>query len=347
MSLVNDMLRDLDRRHYRPAGGHEAVLTGLGLAPRTAAQALPSRRGAVLAGTLLACACALAAHVYYEPTGTRTAPATEDIRLALAIPRAERTPAGPALTVSTAGPASNPSPSPAAGEPAVTTQQVETPPRHAEDTSPVLQATPSDVTATRVEVTPRPLSREAQQSRDLQAAGAAIAGGDHDGAERQLQDLLEQDDGLHQARLLLAGLYIRQHAAGRAEALLVTGLQHYPRHAAYARLYAQLLTAQARDSEAIDALETALPSAADDVAYHALLAGLYQRNGNSRAAVEGYRTALRIDPARGEWWAGLGIASEQAGDTQTAATAYRQAAQQPLDESVQRYVRQRLAHLAP
>ena len=153
-------------------------------------------------------------------------------------------------------------------------------------------------------------------------------------AERLLEDLLARDNGLHKARLLLAGLYVQQQRNSRAESVLASGLLHYPQHAPYASLYAQLLAAQARDSEAINALQGALPAAADDAAYHALLAGLYQRSGKADAAAGSYREALRLAPAHGEWWMGLGISSEQAGDAETAASAYRQALHYPLGTDI-------------
>jgi MSHA biogenesis protein MshN len=173
-----------------------------------------------------------------------------------------------------------------------------------------------------------------------------LSKGDTAEAERLLEDLLARDSGLHKVRLLLAGLYMEQQRHSHAESLLSSGLLHYPRHSRYARVYAQLLAGQARDSEAINILQASLPAAGDDADYHALLAGLYQRNGKPVAAADSYRTALRLAPAHGEWWMGLGISSEQAGDAQTAATAYRQSLHYPLAAPVQQYVQQRLEQLA-
>ena len=71
-----------------------------------------------------------------------------------------------------------------------------------------------------------------------------------------------------------------------------------------------------------------------------------KRSGKPAAAAGSFRAALRLAPAHGEWWMGLGISSEQAGDASTAATAYRQALQYPLTTALQQYVQQRLEQLA-
>ncbi|MGB5472430.1 MAG: tetratricopeptide repeat protein, partial [Gammaproteobacteria bacterium] len=224
-------------------------------------------------------------------------------------------------------------------------QKVQTPPA-----TPAQAAAPASGPAAgddgHFEVTPRPLSTEQRLERDFQVAAAAVNKGNAVEAERLLEDLLARDNGLHKARLLLAGLYVQLQRNSRAESVLASGLLLYPQHAPYASLYAQLLAAQARDSEAINALQGALPAAADDAAYHALLAGLYQRSGKADAAAGSYREALRLAPAHGEWWMGLGISSEQAGDAETAASAYRQALHYPLGTALQQYVQLRLEQLA-
>lgn len=338
MSLINDMLKDLDRRRLQPAGAHGAVLRGMGLAPAGAhaLRILPAGRLApVLA--LLCMAVVLAITLYRQH-----APADAGGRITLPLPAAagQQAPAVTAPTVPavTAETAVTPSTGTAAPPPA----PVQT---AAAPASPAPANTTDAATEARIEVNPRPLTREQREARDLQAAVAAIGAGDLAGAETQLLDLLEGNTGLHEARLLLAGLYLQQQRSARAESLLATGLLQFPQHAPYARLYGQLLTAQARDSEAINVLQNALPNATGDAGYHALLAGLYQRNGRPADAVAHYRAAVRLTPEQGAWWTGLGISSEQTGDTGAAVAAYRRALQQALEPAVESYVQERLGQL--
>lgn len=197
-----------------------------------------------------------------------------------------------------------------------------------------------------IEVTHRPLTVEQQFLRDFHVAANTFKQGNYAESERLLEDLLARDNGQHRARLLLARLYSQQDLDSRAELVLYDGLLHFPQYAPYVSLYAQLLAEQGRDSLAIDTLENALPGAHDNADIHALLAGLYQRNGNSAAAVENYLTALRLEPTRGEWWVGLGISSEQVGDRDTAENAYNEAMQHALISEVEQYAEQRLQQIA-
>jgi MSHA biogenesis protein MshN len=310
MSLINDMLRDLDRRNQQPA-----VLGNTGALQAQAPGNLPPE-------TYITHELRLpdieANMTQVADAGT---PAT----------RAEGTTGVPAIT---GRDSDSRQPRTRAEKPVATRPALPAGEPVVEDTAHIV-------------VTPRPLSAEQQLAHDFHAAASAVSAGNHIEAERLLEDLLARDNGQHQARLLLAGLYMQQQRNSRAESVLASGLLHYPQHAPYARLYAQLLATQARDSEAINILRGALPAAGEDAEYHALLAGLYQRSGKPEAAADSYRGALRLAPAHGEWWMGLGISSEQAGDVDTATTAYRQALHYPLTATLQQYVQQRLAQLAP
>ena len=162
----------------------------------------------------------------------------------------------------------------------------------------------------------------------------------------QLENILLRNNHSHEARLLLANLYIRQGRSANAESLLAGGLAQHPLHAPYARRLAHLLLTEERYREAVEYLVSALPGANHDAEYHALLAGLYQRSGEPAAAAAHYNIALDISPGRGEWWMGLGISQEQAGQGDAAHSAYRQALQFPLAAALQDYINNRLQQLA-
>lgn len=194
-------------------------------------------------------------------------------------------------------------------------------------------------------MTPRGLSAEERLLSDFHAAADAYKEGALVEAERLLKDLIGQDKGQHRARLLLARLYTDRDLDELAEAVLSQGLLHYPRHAPYAGSYARILARQGRDGAAIALLRNALSVAHESAELHALLAGLHQRTGDSSAAARSYLAALRIDPTPGEWWMGLGISSEQAGDGVLAEDAYRKALQSSLTGEVAQYVKLRLREL--
>ncbi|HUT40214.1 MAG TPA: tetratricopeptide repeat protein [Gammaproteobacteria bacterium] len=341
MSLINDMLKDLDRRNYQPASAHAAALHPPGLAGMHLRNPLAGR-DPMLAGAALLVAVVLVAIAFsntFRLQQMRT-PDSDPAKTTRILEIPVR--AVVASTVAALQPAAPAQSAPDTIETPVTEQHE----RKAQAPPAAPASGPASGEDGHFEVTPRPLSPEQRLARDFQAAAAAVNKGNAVEAERLLEDLLARDNSLHKARLLLAGLYVQQQRNSRAESVLASGLLHYPQHAPYASLYAQLLAAQARDSEAINALQGALPAAADDAAYHALLAGLYQRSGKADAAAGSYREALRLAPAHGEWWMGLGISSEQAGDAETAASAYRQALHYPLGKALQQYVQLRLEQLA-
>jgi len=340
MSLINDMLKDLDRRNHHPAGARAAALRELGLAGMNMHGPLAGRHLA-LAGADLLVAAMVAGIVLDNTARLQHMQALVNVPAGTAVSQSARTQAA-----ATADGAETVAPVAVVEVPAATDSGTKPVLQHAPTpgaaaSQPALPATapPGESTA-RIEVTLRPLTVERQVARDFRAAAMAVSDGNQAEAERLLEDLLNRDNGQHRARLLLAGLYVQQQRNSRAESVLASGLLHYPQHAPYARLYAQLLAAQARDSEAINALQAALPAACDDADYHALLAGLYQCSGRPAAAAGSYRAALRLAPAHGEWWMGLGISSEQAGDANTAAAAYREALHYPLTTALQQYVQQ-------
>lgn len=197
-----------------------------------------------------------------------------------------------------------------------------------------------------IEITEHQLTTAQQAQHHYTVAIKALRGGDIDTSLQQLGQALVIDHGHHQARLVLASLYINQQRKQQAETLLAAGLALHPLHAPFAKLHAQLLVEQAREQEAIQSLQSALPGAGQDAEYHALLAGLNQRNGEPGTAADHYRIALQYAPDRGEWWLGLGLSQEQAGNSAEARAAYGQALKLPLNEALQNYAGTRMKQLS-
>jgi tetratricopeptide (TPR) repeat protein len=78
-----------------------------------------------------------------------------------------------------------------------------------------------------------------------------------------------------------------------------------------------------------------------------LLGALYQQAEQPQAAASTYRLALADEPDNARGWAGLAIALEQSGQTQAAASAWQRALQLPaLPPRLQQYGQQRLDQLS-
>ena len=206
-------------------------------------------------------------------------------------------------------------------------------------------AEPSGVPGTRV--TRQTQTVEMQVAREYRAAVANVQVQQYTESVRRLQQVLALDDGHHRARMLLAQLYIKLQGTARAEALLADGLARYPGNVPYAKQYAGLMIARGRTGTATLTLETALPGAGNDAEYQALLAGLYQQSGKAAEAAVQYRAALQLAPDHGDWWMGLGISEEQAGQPEAARKAYEQSLRYSLKASLKDYVLSRLGNLPP
>lgn len=173
------------------------------------------------------------------------------------------------------------------------------------------------------------------------AAIARLRDGDQAGAEAALHEALLAVPGHGDAAQALAALLVQQGRGSAAEMLLADALAANPRQPALVLLRARLLADAGRDRAA-----TALLEHRDDVESLALLGALQQRLGDDAAAARTYRRALARAPQQGAWWLGLAISLERTREPAAALDAYRRAlADARLDARVDAYVRARIAAL--
>ena len=127
------------------------------------------------------------------------------------------------------------------------------------------------------------------------------------------------------AREMLAGIYIKSGHYVNAAELLSEGVKVVPEYPLFAQLYARVLLEQSNPKLAIKILEHG--SASMDVApdYYALLAATYQRVNNHAKAIEIYLQLVKVRPEVGIWWLGLGISLEKSGKSKEALEAYQRA----------------------
>lgn len=173
------------------------------------------------------------------------------------------------------------------------------------------------------------------------AAIARLRDGDQAGAEAALHEALLAVPGHGDAAQALAALLVQQGRGSAAETLLADALAANPRQPALVLLRARLLADAGRDRDAAALLEHR-----DDVESLALLGALQQRLGDDAAAARTYRRALTRAPQQGAWWLGLAISLERTREPAAALDAYRRAlADARLDAQVDAYVRARIAAL--
>lgn len=92
-----------------------------------------------------------------------------------------------------------------------------------------------------------------------------------------------------------------------------------------AMILARLQVEKGRVPAAIDTLQRTLPDAQDRADYLAFLAALNQRESHHKDAAELYRQALKKTPQNAVWWMGLGISLQADGHQQEALEAYAHA----------------------
>lgn len=129
----------------------------------------------------------------------------------------------------------------------------------------------------------------------------------------------------HAARQVLVGLLLEARQLGDAERVLQEGLALAPAQSGFAVTLARLQVHRGDVAEGVATLRKGLEYSRDNADYHAFLAALLQRQGQHLEAVEQFQAALRLKPASGVWWLGLGMSLQAVNRTADAQESYRRA----------------------
>ena len=129
------------------------------------------------------------------------------------------------------------------------------------------------------------------------------------------------------AREMLAGIHIKSGHFINAAELLKEGIGVVPDYPLFAQLYARVLLEQKNPQLAIEVLNRGSSSTTMNATpdYFALLAATYQRVKNHEKAIGIYLQLVKARPNTGIWWLGLGVSLEKMGKGKEALDAYRRA----------------------
>lgn len=345
MSVINRVLRDLDRRGGQAMPPAPGVQGARARAPSRAPFRLPLAAG-------LALAVATAWWIWPAPTTPPHAPVPagpEDLEARIEAPM--EAPAG----VEPPAPRLRMSRELGAGPPPLRPDTPSTPARgpDADVTVPPGAVTPpppqtvsaSSGIATRLEtrlpeppagsrpavvkeMKPRTAAEEADELW-RQAARLLELGRARDARER-LEQALGLDPAHLHARQNLVVLALEDGRRAAAEALLREGMALHPADFWFPRSLAQTHLQQGEADQAASLLKKALgrDSAAAD---WGLYAGTLAKLGRPEDAAAAYREALRREASHGAWWIGLGLALEQSGQINEARDAFARALQTRLN----------------
>lgn len=382
MSLINQMLKDLDKRNA-PAGGGQPLSGGM----RDVVMSARSSSRLPLRALLLAVAIGagvLTWQIYLNPGAQ---PVTLAPQVAAAAPPtavkpapAPTTEAAPAPTATSVAAAPAVTPAPPAQAPA--TEAAPAPIMMGKDLDKPLPAMTGAVSTAgkkagaksavvALSTKPIPTAEEQERqspgrlvfstSRESQSAVlkvvsplqrsdnayrhavAVLPQGRVTEATESLRQALNDNPLNHNARQLLAGLLVEEGHQGEALALLQDGLRLAPEQTWFALMLARLQVEAGDRHAGLATLQSGLPMAGNDPEYHALLATLLQREERHDEAVEHYLTALRSDPAMPNWLVGIGISLQAMGKLADATEAYTRAQQTGLlTPELAQFVDQRL-----
>lgn len=186
---------------------------------------------------------------------------------------------------------------------------------------------------------PRPLSSEQQAEAQYQRALRYYRANQYSLAEPELRKTLALDVGHVAARELLVAMLIRAGRYPGADTLLAEGLEIFPQQVSFIQLKARMLMQQGNITAAIQLLAQNDPAIDAEPAYHALRAALYQRSGQHEHAVEIYVNLVKLYNDTPAWWIGLAISQEALGQIKPALESYRHAAaSKGLSNSLHAYV---------
>lgn len=161
-----------------------------------------------------------------------------------------------------------------------------------------------------------------------------------------LKDLLTIDPQNLSARNLLLQTLLKSNAQAELDMFLQESLQLFPNHLAFITSQAHRQIQRKQFSAAIATLERVDSSQIKEPIYLSLLAASYQQQQQYQQAVTIYQKLTIIQPDKAEHWLGLGLCEEHLHHNQTAIMAYQQALNKnTLNSPVVDYIKQRLISL--
>lgn len=177
-------------------------------------------------------------------------------------------------------------------------------------------------------------------------ATTAMAKGRMQEAQDGYYEVLAHDPHNQGAREQLAGLLYGAGRLTEAVQVLEEGLRLDPAQADLRLLLARVAISGGDRQKALDWLTGYQPDIASNLDYYATWAGLAQELGQPVQASEMYVRLLRQQPDQGRWWLGLGVAEDGQGHRQRALDAYRNAQLHGnLGEASTQWLEQRIGQL--
>ena len=163
-------------------------------------------------------------------------------------------------------------------------------------------------------------------------------------AEKLFEDVLLMTPEHKVARKQLAALWFGRQSYQPAINVLSQGIQLYPDDSEFRLMKARIYLNQGQTIAAVNTLKE-LPYV-EDVEYQALLASHAQQISQFDIAATAYQLLAKLEPTAGRWWLGLAVAYDSNSEFDQAVIAYGQAIDKSdLSENARQFARQRVQEL--
>lgn len=353
MSLINDMLRDLDTRNAA-SSEREGLARNVRALPGAPAQRSLNPVLLALVAALLGGAAVWLMLQASPPAAPAPAPVVATAPAAVAdlpvppippvqvetapevSPPVPPAPETPALRLETA--IGKPPPKP---EPAPAAQAAPSPPTASPAAAPIIAAAPAAPKASGTTTLPPVPRSNASPHISKQPTDGSTANEQADAEYRRGINAIRRGDAVEGGEALRTALRIAPAHAGARQALLaqlteqqrwtdvetlaLDGIGLMPQRSDWALLAARLMYERGDPSSALTVLDQYAANARQNADYQILRALLLQRAGRNADAAECYQVALALRPQEGRWWYGLGRALDADHREALARQAYEKA----------------------
>ena len=373
MSVINQMLKDLDQRH-NDAAGQVANTESPIIANK------PQKTGLIIVSTIMLTLLIVFAAYLYKTNQALTASLQQktspDVPVKLPAPQVEnnavtieqvkvkktlKKPIASAQAIKVNETNANTASTPSKLDATKETKQVNqtelanNKSTHLTKNQPEPKKQTSDLKATvstaenttkkaSISVSRRKVSAHHLAQQKMQQAEDAVRENELSKAETLFADILVLTPTNKVARKQLAALWFGRKSYQSALNLLSQGIALSPNDNDFRLMQARIYLRLGNNKKALQVLEASQPS--NNIEYLVTLANVAQELAKYTQAINAYKQLATIQPNEGRWWLGLAVAYDSNSEYLLAANAYRSAlAQGQLSKSSTQFAKNRLAQL--
>lgn len=190
------------------------------------------------------------------------------------------------------------------------------------------------------------ISEDQQDTMAVQRSLRLIADNKVPEAYANFNDHIAENRYAHQSRETYAKLLINDGELQAADALIEQGLELSPNNLGFKKVKARILIRSGQLLDAVEVLVSKAPPVIEDVEYHEILASAQLATKDFAGAAISYSELVGADQSQGKYWYGYAAAQELLGNTNVARQAYARAVQQAsLSANLRRRSQDRLLAL--